>query len=101
MRWLIGSIEDWDALLAESFKTLRPGGWVQSWEVRAQVDSDHTDIPEDSYMHQYSRFFTEGGDKTKRTFRVLENELQRKGMEKAGFVDIQETEIKASFYMSL
>ena len=96
MRWLVGSIADWDALFAEAFKTLRPGGWVESFEARMQVDSDHSPIPEDAYIQQSSRFFLDGGEKIGRTFYVWDHELQRKGMEKAGFVDLQEVELKAS-----
>ena len=96
MRWLMGSIVDWDALFAEAFKTLKPGGWVESYEARMQVDCDHMEIPADAYIQQWSKFFLDGGEKLGRTFYVWERELQRKGMEKAGFVDIQEVDLKAS-----
>lgn len=100
MRWLLGSIIDWDTLFAEAFKTLKHGGWVESFEARAQVDSDHNLIPEDSCLQQLSRFFIEGGEKLGRTFLVFDHELQREAMQKAGFVDIQEKEIKASSHSS-
>lgn len=96
MRWLLGSIADWDALFKEAFKALKPGGWVESFEARCQVDSDHASIPQDAYIQQWSRFFLDGGEKLGRSFYIWERELQRKGMEKAGFVDIQEVELKVS-----
>ena len=30
MRFLIGSVTDWDALFAQAFRVLKPGGWVES-----------------------------------------------------------------------
>lgn len=56
--------------------------------------SDHTPIAEDSALGQWGKFFTEGGKKMGQTFTVLEDELQRKAMEAAGFVDIQEFNFK-------
>ena len=90
MRWLLGSITDWNALFAEAYITCKPGGWVESLEASCTPESDHTEIPEDAALGQWGRFFTEGGRKLGRTFLVLEDDLQRKGMEAAGFVDIQE-----------
>lgn len=41
-------------------------------------------------MRQWTEVFVDGGEKVGRTFLVVDEELQRKGMEAAGFVDIQE-----------
>lgn len=92
----MGSIADWNSFFAEAYKTCRPGGWVESLEGSCFVESDHCDLPGDSALGQWSRFFVEGGKKLGRTFLVLEEEVQRKGMEAAGFVDIQETDFKVS-----
>lgn len=96
MRWLIGSVTDWNALFAEAYRTCKPGGWVESFEPGAVVGSDHTDIPENSAIAQWGKIFIEGGLKLGRSFTVVEDDLQRKGMEAAGFVDIQEFQFKAS-----
>ncbi|CAJ0552277.1 Ff.00g062560.m01.CDS01 [Fusarium sp. VM40] len=32
IRWLIGSIPDWNQLFREAYKTCKPGGWVESFE---------------------------------------------------------------------
>lgn len=56
--------------------------------------SDHTTIAEDSALGQWGKFFVEGGKKIGQTFTVLEDGLQRKAMEAAGFVDIQEFDFK-------
>ena len=56
--------------------------------------SDHTPLAEDSALGQWGKFFIEGGKKMGQTFTVLEDGLQRKAMEAAGFVDIQEFDFK-------
>ena len=90
MRWLLGSVADWDSLFEEAFKATKPGGWVQSHEPMSGYRSDHVDIPDDSSLGQWGKFFVEGGKKIGRTFQVVEDDLQVKGMKAAGFVDIQE-----------
>lgn len=99
MRWLFGSIADWDALYAEAFKTLKPGGWVESPESSLQVESDHVEIPDNSALGQWGKFFIEGGERMGRTCKVVDEDLQRKGMEAAGFVDIQVHEFKVGLPM--
>lgn len=96
MRWLMGSIPDWYALFAEAFKTLRPGGWVESFEASSVTSSDHAVIPPDSALGQWGRFFVEGGERLGRTFTVVEDDLQKKAMQAAGFVDIHVVDIKVS-----
>lgn len=96
LRWLVGSISDWNSLFAEAYRVCRPGGWVESLEGSCFVESDHCDLPDSSALGQWSKFFVEGGKHIGRTFLVLEEELQKKGMEAAGFVDIQETNFKVS-----
>lgn len=101
MRWLIGSVTYWDALFAEAYRTCKPGAWVESFEPAAVVEGNHTDIPDDSAIAQWGKFFIEGGLKLGRFFTVVEDDLQKKGMEAAGFVDIQEFQSKASNHLSL
>ena len=90
MRWLLGSVPDWNVLFEEAFKATKPGGWVQSYEPMSSYTSDHVEVKGDSPLGQWGRIFAEGGKKIGRTFQVVENDLQVKAMEAAGFVDIQE-----------
>ena len=96
MRWLTGSIPDWYALFAEAYRTCSPGGWVESHEPSSCLQSDHVPVPGESALGQWGKFFFEGGRKTGRSFTVVEEDLQRKAMEAAGFVDIQEYSFKVS-----
>jgi len=94
MRWLIGSIPDWSQLLAEAYKACRPGGWVESLEPECKFESDDDTVTDHTAFGQWGKIFAEGQKKTGRPFTVVREDLQRKGMEEAGFVDIQEFEFK-------
>lgn len=58
------------------------------------MQSDHVALPHESALGQWGRFFVEGGKKIGRTFTVLEDGVQRRAMERAGFVNIQEYDFK-------
>ncbi len=96
MRWLVGSIVDWTELFRQAFRVLKPGGYVESFEPASDIESDDGSVKPTDAMGQWGMFFGEGGKKTGRPFRVFAEALQRKGMQEAGFVDIQERDFKAS-----
>ncbi|KAJ4265100.1 hypothetical protein NW762_005346 [Fusarium torreyae] len=97
LRWLVGSIVDWDKLFAEAYKCLKPGGYVESHEALSRMDCDDGSIHEKSAMHQWGKFFVEGGKKIGRSFTIVEDEVQRKAMEKAGFVNLEERGFKVGY----
>ncbi|KAJ4180851.1 hypothetical protein NW755_011383 [Fusarium falciforme] len=94
MRWLVGSIVDWPQLFKEAYKCLKPGGYIESHEALSRMDCDDGSIHEKSAMHQWGKFFVEGGKKIGRSFTIVEDEIQRKAMEEAGFVNIEERNFK-------
>lgn len=93
-RYLVGSVIDWTALFREAYKTLKPGGWFESFEGSPHMVSDDGTVPEKSAISQWGKFFEEGGKKMGRSFLVIHEGTQRKAMEEAGFVDIQEWDFK-------
>ncbi|KAH7309073.1 S-adenosyl-L-methionine-dependent methyltransferase [Stachybotrys elegans] len=94
IRWLVGSIQDWDWFMGQAYRITRPGGWVESHETSSIITSDDNTVAEDSPMGQWGKFFIEGSKKLGSTFTVVEDGLQRKAMEAAGFVDIHEFDFK-------
>ncbi|KAK3323198.1 S-adenosyl-L-methionine-dependent methyltransferase [Cercophora scortea] len=94
LRCMFGSIADWPALYREAFRVCKPGGWIEDHENSVKFDSDDGSVTEDSPMGQWTKVFWEGGKKFGRTFRVVEDEVQKRGMEEAGFVDVVVTEFK-------
>lgn len=101
MRWLVGSIDDWNLLFRRAFDCLAPGGWLESYEMSTMWESDDGSVTEKSALGQWGKIYIEGGRQAGRTFTVVYDELQRKAMEAAGFVDIQELDLKVSFYVFL
>ncbi|RKK73056.1 hypothetical protein BFJ69_g9620 [Fusarium oxysporum] len=93
-RWLVGSIVDWDQLFKEAYRCLKPGGYIESHEALSRMDCDDGTITEKSAMHQWGKFFVEGGRKIGRSFTIVEDGVQRSAMEKAGFVNLVERDFK-------
>lgn len=91
-RYLIGSVPDWNHLFKEAYKTLKPGGWLESLEGSSKLESDDDTLG--PAQDQWGYFFVEGGKKIGNSFTVLDDDLQRKAMEAAGFVDIRERNYK-------
>ncbi|KAF4998523.1 hypothetical protein FDECE_11764 [Fusarium decemcellulare] len=88
MRFLYGSIKDWSFLIKQAYKACKPGGWTESLEASAMMESDDGTVTKSSAMAEWGRFFIEGGKKMGQTFTILEDDLQRKYMEEAGFINI-------------
>ncbi|KAM0193046.1 hypothetical protein ACHAPA_004009 [Fusarium lateritium] len=95
MRYLYGSISDWSALFKEAFTVCKPGGWVESYEASPRMESDDGTVTETCAINEWGKFFIEGGRKLNRTFEIIDKDLQKKGMEEAGFVDVQVWDFKA------
>ena len=89
MRYMYGSISDWNALFREAYKACKPGGWCESFEASPRMESDDGTVTEDCAINEWGKFFIEGGRKLNRTFEIIDKDLQQKGMEEAGFVDIK------------
>ncbi|KAK5662554.1 hypothetical protein OQA88_8466 [Cercophora sp. LCS_1] len=94
LRALFGSIVDWDAFYREAFRCTKPGGWIEDHANSVRFGSDDGSVKDDSPMGQWTKVFWEGSKKFGRTFRVVEDDVQKKGLEAAGFVDVKVTDIK-------
>jgi len=94
VRFLNGCIRDWEKFYREAFRCLKPGGWFEHHEVALGWRSDTEEITPDSPIGQLIQLFTAAGKKTGRTFRTVDDNLQRPAMEAAGFVDLHEKELK-------
>lgn len=54
------AIRSWPNYLAESFRCLRPGGWVEAQEFDLAPQSDNDSFPEDSAIIKWHKLFHEG-----------------------------------------
>ncbi|PTD08935.1 Secondary metabolism regulator LAE1 [Fusarium culmorum] len=93
-RWLMGSVGNWDSFFSEAFRVCKPGGWVESHEAASTISSDDNTVDPSSAMGHWGKFFIEGSKKIGTSFTVVEDGTQRKAMEKAGFVNIQEFDFR-------
>lgn len=94
---LIGVVPDWYSLFRNAFRCAKPGGYVESTVSSATFNSDDGSVKKGSALDQWPNIFREGGKKLGRTFSIFEDDLQRKAMEEAGFVDITVRDIKIPF----
>ncbi|KAF5543247.1 heat shock 70 kDa 12B [Fusarium phyllophilum] len=92
MRYLFGAIQDWTALHQQAYRVCTPGGWVESVEADIHFRSDDGTAEEQEVYKLCNKLYEEGGKAIGRTFFV--HELQPKGMEEAGFVDIKTADYK-------
>jgi hypothetical protein len=96
MRYLVGSIMDWKALFQQAYKACKPGGYLESYEPSVLMESDDGSVPNGSAVDQWGKLFWEAGKKIGRSFRVLQDNIQKEAMEAAGFVDVQVWDFKVS-----
>ncbi|CZR37877.1 uncharacterized protein FPRO_06932 [Fusarium proliferatum ET1] len=94
VRWLMGSVRDWDAFFSEAYRVCKPGAWIESHEASCNVSSDDGTVAPNSAMGHWGEFFKEGGKKIGTSFSVVEDGTQRKAMEQAGFINIQEFDFR-------
>ncbi|KAK3502284.1 S-adenosyl-L-methionine-dependent methyltransferase [Neurospora crassa] len=89
MRMLFGIIEDWDAIFRQAYRTCKPGGYTESFVCDSTFRSEDDTVKDDSALAQWGKVWNAAGRKMGRTFEVFAHNLQQKGMEAAGFVDIE------------
>ena len=60
IRFLTGCIADWEALIKVAYRCLKPGGYIESMEPSAYIQSDDNTIEPDSAMGQWGKIFVRG-----------------------------------------
>ncbi|KAH7132864.1 hypothetical protein EDB81DRAFT_659593, partial [Dactylonectria macrodidyma] len=76
------------------YKTLRSNSYLESFGASPTIESNDGTVTPESAIGQWDQIFIEGSKTTSRTFTVIANNLQRKAMEEAGFVDIEKWNFK-------
>lgn len=80
--------------MRQAFKTLKPGGYLESHEGSAMIASDDGTVHPKTALGQWGPIFVEGGRRLGRPFLLIEERTIRTAMEEAGFVDICVTDFK-------
>ncbi|KAK5657475.1 hypothetical protein OQA88_3047 [Cercophora sp. LCS_1] len=85
IRYLLGSIPDWQKLYQQAFRCLKPGGWIEHTDSDVRIQADDGSLPKDNVFRTWEQFFRDAGDKIGRTFNVTENDKQVDWATEAGF----------------
>ena len=89
-RYLLGSVGDWTALAKDAYRCLKPGGFFESYEASPFISSEDDSVKDTSALGQWGKLFVEGGKKLGQPFTVVPDGTQKKALEEAGFVEIDE-----------
>jgi hypothetical protein len=87
------AIRNWPKYLSESYRCLRPGGWVEAQEFYMEALSDDNSLPPDSAIIQWHEEYHKGSLLTGCNMRLPAQQI-KSFMEAAGFVNVQTVEMK-------
>ncbi|KAJ9131227.1 Methyltransferase domain-containing protein [Pleurostoma richardsiae] len=90
LRALYGSVCDWEKLYKEAFRCLRPGGWIQDFEMDPKLEFTSFTPEEKHIADAWGELFIEAGKKTGCSFDIARGYKMKRSMEAAGFVDLVE-----------
>jgi len=96
IRYLFGSIPNWTELFRQAYRVLKPGGWIETFEADAMLTSEDGSVKEGTPLDQWGKTFREAGDRIGRSFCVINDDLQRKGLEEAGFIKLCQWDFNVS-----
>ncbi|KAK4160834.1 putative SAM dependent methyltransferase [Cladorrhinum sp. PSN259] len=88
LRYLFGSIHDWDFLFEQAYKVTKPGGWIETFDADAGLFAEDGSVAENSALDTWGKVFRAAGAKFGRTFYPIEENKQVAGLEKAGFTNL-------------
>ena len=70
---------------------------MESHEASSIIKSDDSTVDGNSAMGQWGKFFIEGSKRIGSSFTVVEDGTQRKALEQAGFINLQEFDFKVKY----
>ena len=95
MRFLVGSVDDWTALMERAFKACKPGGYIESFEPSVYIENDdHNDHEFTELIRDWNNLFQGSYTKLGRSFELYEQDTVRAALQEAGFIDVHETNLK-------
>jgi ubiquinone/menaquinone biosynthesis C-methylase UbiE len=89
---------DLKKLFEQAYRVLKPGGWIETFEASPTIESDDDTVKPDSAMGQWGPIFIKASKIIGNTFTVVADDLQRKGIENAGFTDIKQWDSKVRLF---
>lgn len=92
MRVMSGSVKDWPKWLAQAYKHLRPGGYIELCDPINPVRCDDGTLTEDSHLLKWNRLWLEAGAKI--GFPLDSALHYKRQLAEAGFTNIVQHEYK-------
>lgn len=92
LRMLLGAVADWPKLLAQAYKNVRPGGYVELMDAVYPVDCDDGTLSPDSPVYKWNKTLCEAAAISGK--RLDEGLRHKKYMIDAGFENVTETRYK-------
>lgn len=96
LRWLVGSVTDWNALMEQAYRVLKPGGWIETYECDGAFFSEDGTAHDGTALGRWYYIFSEGAKKmgSNAPFDPVSRSLNKIAIEKAGFTNINEKRFK-------
>lgn len=90
LRFLVGSISDWDNLIRQAFQNLSPGGWIETADAVYPLACDDDTVTEDQAVYKWSNLMRDAAAKV-HPGRSLDGsmELKQKMIDR-GFTNVTE-----------
>lgn len=92
LRYMMGSIGNWPRLYKQAFKAMKPGGYIEHFDLTPTFESDDGTLSEDSPLNRWGPLGIEASEKMGKTFKIYPT--TREALVAAGFVDIVEHNFK-------
>ncbi|KAL8810401.1 MAG: hypothetical protein Q9223_002469 [Gallowayella weberi] len=92
-RIMLGSLRDWPLFFTQSFKHLRPGGYVECQEISVEARTDDNSLPENSALTAWCKNQVEAMAKIGMELTVTGDKIKKQMLD-AGFVDVVVKEFK-------
>lgn len=94
IRYLMGAIRDYNALFKSAFTHTKPGGWIESVECDAFFRSDDGTTDNVPALQRWNDLYVKAGAMTGAPFTVVADDLQRKAVTAAGYVEMESKTMK-------
>ena len=73
------------------------GGWIEHHDNSCKWGSEHGEFPSTSALGQWHEVIYKAGELMGQTMKILEDDIQQPGMERAGFVNVDKKDFRAPF----
>lgn len=82
------TMPEWESVYKQAYDNLEPGGWFEQYEGGCEILCDDGSLPKDNVLNVWGPRIYKASEKGGRPVDVLP--LMRRGVEKAGFVDVHD-----------